>query len=67
MTLNQSALLELTDVLRTANGGKVMRLMLSAMPRPPPISAPTPISAHQNGRPNATAPPRRPSRPRPGT
>jgi putative transposase len=31
MTLNQSALLELTDVLRTADGGKVMRLMLSAM------------------------------------
>ena len=24
MTLNQSALLELTDVLRTADGGKVM-------------------------------------------
>jgi hypothetical protein len=32
MTLNQSALLELTDVLRTANGGKLMRRMLSAMP-----------------------------------
>ena len=31
MTLNQSALLELTDVLRTADGGHVMRLMLSAM------------------------------------
>jgi putative transposase len=31
MTLNQSALLELTDVLRTADGGKVMRLMLSAI------------------------------------
>ena len=31
MTLNQSALLELTDVLRTADGGQVMRLMLSAM------------------------------------
>jgi hypothetical protein len=31
MTLNQSALLELTDVLRTAEGGQVMRLMLSAM------------------------------------
>jgi putative transposase len=31
MTLNQSALLELTDVLRTADGGKVMRLTLSAM------------------------------------
>src|SRR5659263_278991 len=31
MTLNQSALLELTEVLRTADGGQVMRLMLSAM------------------------------------
>src|ERR1035437_9125444 len=31
MTLNQSALLELTDVLRTADGGQVMRLMLSGM------------------------------------
>jgi putative transposase len=31
MTLSQSALLELTDVLRTADGGQVMRLMLSAM------------------------------------
>src|SRR5471030_2974952 len=31
MTLNQSALLELSDVLRTADGGQVMRLMLSAM------------------------------------
>ena len=31
MTLNQSALLELTDVLRTADGGQVMRLMLSTM------------------------------------
>jgi putative transposase len=31
MTLTQSALLELTDVLRTADGGHVMRLMLSAM------------------------------------
>ena len=31
MTLNQSALLELTEVLRTADGGQVMRMMLSAM------------------------------------
>jgi len=31
MTLNQSALLELTEVLRTADGGDVMRMMLSAM------------------------------------
>jgi len=31
MTLKQSALLELTDVLRSADGGQVMRLMLSAM------------------------------------
>ena len=30
MTLNQSALLELTEVLRTADGGQVMRMMLSA-------------------------------------
>ena len=31
MTLNQSALLELTDVLRTADGGQVIPLMLSAI------------------------------------
>ena len=31
MTLNQSALLELTDVLRTADGGQVMRLMLLSL------------------------------------
>ena len=31
MTLNQSALLELTEVLRTADGGQVVRLMLSGM------------------------------------
>ena len=31
MTLNHPALLELTEVLRTADGGQVMRMMLSAM------------------------------------
>jgi putative transposase len=31
MTLNQCALLELTDVLRAADGGDLMRLMLSGM------------------------------------
>jgi putative transposase len=31
MTLNQFALLELHEVLRTADGGQGMRLMLSAM------------------------------------
>ena len=31
MTLNQSALLELTEVLRTADGGDVMRLLLGSM------------------------------------
>ena len=41
MTLNQSALLELTQMLRTADEGDVMRQMLgfmlqaSSMPRPP--------------------------------
>ena len=31
MTLNQSALLDLTEVLRTADGGDLMRLMLGSM------------------------------------
>jgi putative transposase len=31
MTLNQSALLELTEVLRSADGGEMMRLMLAKM------------------------------------
>ncbi len=31
MTLNQSALLELTEVLRSADGGDLMRLMLATM------------------------------------
>ena len=31
MTLNQSALLELTEMLRTADGGDVMRQMLGFM------------------------------------
>ena len=31
MTLNQSALLELTQMLRTADGGDVMRQMLGLM------------------------------------
>ena len=31
MTLNQSALPEVTEVLRTADGGQVMRMMLSAV------------------------------------
>ena len=54
MTLNQSALLELTDVLRTADGGQVMRLMLSAMlealvdaeaPKRPP-ERPSSVASH---------------------
>lgn len=39
MTLNQSALLELTQMLRSADGGDVMRQMLGfmrwSMPRSP--------------------------------
>jgi hypothetical protein len=33
MTLNQSALLQITDALRTADGGDVMRQMLGFMLR----------------------------------
>ena len=69
MTLNQSALLELTEVLRTADGGDAMRMMLSAMLQAlVDAEASQRIGAHHyaatRARPSATAPGTRPS-PRP--
>ena len=61
MTLNQSALLELTEVLRTADEGQLMRSPCYtrccrrwSMPRPPRTSAPGCMSRMKPGRPSAT-------------
>ena len=71
MTLNQSALLELNEAMRTADGGQLMRTLLQTIlqalvePRPPHTSVPACMSRTRPEPRNATVPgPRSSPRPR---
>jgi len=73
MALDDSALLEMIEMLRTADGGELMRRLLGGMLQAVVDAEATahigalPPSAARPARPSATAPARRPSRPPRGT